>query len=66
MRADLIEYEEAYCRRQIALALPVDVLKQLRYRHALVARNFFQVVPEGFFEAHARLVSVNDDRAFDN
>src|SRR5262245_65977787 len=29
MRADLIEYEEAYCRRQIALALLVNVLKQL-------------------------------------
>jgi hypothetical protein len=66
MRADLIEYVEAYCRRQIALALLVDVLKQFRYRHALVVRNFSQVVPEGVFEAHACLVSVNYDRAFDN
>jgi hypothetical protein len=30
-------------------ALLVDVLKQFRSRHALVARNFFQVIPEGFF-----------------
>lgn len=66
MPADLIEYEEAYCRRQIALAPLVDGLKQFRYRHALIVRNFFQVVPEGVFEAHARLVPVNDDRAFDN
>jgi hypothetical protein len=66
MPADLIEYEEAYCRRQIALALLVDVLKQVRYRHALIVRNFFQVVPEGVFETYARLVAINHDGAFDD
>jgi hypothetical protein len=66
MPADLIEYEEAYCRRQIALALLVDVLKQFRYSDALIVRNFFQVVPEGVFETNARLVAINHNGAFDD
>jgi hypothetical protein len=29
-------------------------------------RDSFEVVPEGIFEAHARLVSINVDGAFDD
>lgn len=46
------------------LARPVDLLDHVRQRHSLKIRNFFQVVPKGIFEAHARLVSTKDDGAF--
>lgn len=44
----------------------VDVRNHLRRRRFLYERNLFQVIPEQIFEAHARLVSINDDRPFDD
>jgi hypothetical protein len=45
-------------------ACSIDLLDNLRQCRFLPVRYFFQVVPEGIFEAHARLVSANDDGAF--
>jgi len=54
-------------RRQIVLvARAVDLGDQFRQRHLLQMRNFFQVRPELIFKADAGLVSVNDDRTFDD
>ena len=48
------------------LARIVDLRDQLRRCHSVRMRDFFQAIPECIFEADARLVSVKDDRAFDD
>ncbi len=67
MCPDVVEYEQAYRRGQIALfARAVDLCNQLRHCCPLGLRDFLQAAPERAFEAHAGLVSVNDDGAFGN
>ena len=44
----------------------IDLRDHFRQRRSLRVRNFPEVVPEGIFEAHASLVSINDDGAFDD
>jgi hypothetical protein len=67
MRADLVEYEQAYRWREVA-CLPsfVDLRDHFRQLDLLHVRDFLQIAPEGIFEAHARFVSINDDGAFDD
>jgi hypothetical protein len=48
------------------LARPVDLPHHLRKCRSLKVRDFFQVVPKGIFEAHARLLPTDDDGAFDD
>ena len=38
----------------------IDLRDHFRQRRSLRVRNFPEVVPEGIFEAHASLVSIND------
>jgi len=67
MRPDVVEYEQADRRGQIALlARLVDLSDHHRQRCLLRLRNFLQAAPEGVFKAHAGLVSINDDGPFDN
>ena len=44
----------------------IDLRDHFRQLHSLHVCNFFQVIPERIFETHARLVSINHDRAFDD
>jgi hypothetical protein len=42
-------------------AFLVDVCDHFRRSCLLCARDFFQVAPEWIFEAHASLVTINND-----
>lgn len=48
------------------LARLVDLRDHLRQCHALGVRDLLQTAPECVFEADAGLVTINDDRAFDD
>ena len=66
-RPDVVEYEQADRRGQIALlARLVDLTDHHRQRCLLGLRDFLQATPEGIFKAHAGLVSINDDGTFDD
>ena len=66
-RPDVVEYEQADRRRQIALlARLVDLTDNHRQRCLLGLRDFLQATPEAIFKAHAGLVSINDDGTFDD
>ena len=67
MATHVFQHVQAECRREIALlACVVDLRDQVRHRRSLAMSDFFQLTPEGIFQADAGLVSTNDDGAFDN
>ena len=67
MRSDVVEYEEADRRGQIALlARLVDFTDHHRQWCLLSLRDFLEATPERIFKAHAGLVSINDDGTLDD
>ena len=64
---EVVEHEQANRGRQIALpAIAVDLVDQLRQRHAAQAGNLLHAVPECLLEADAGLVPGDDDRPLDD
>ena len=64
---EMVKNKQANRRGQIALfARTVDPSDQIRQRHLLGLRDFFQFSPEGIFKADTGLVSINDDGTFND
>lgn len=62
-----IEHEKPNGRRQVAVpALRTDHCNNCGQEHIAAPRDFLEPIPERIFETDARLVAINDDRAFDD
>src|SRR5262245_47463226 len=62
---EVVEHEQADRRRQISLlAVAVDFAHEFRQGHVPEPGNLLHAVPECLFEAHAGLVTRDNDRTF--
>src|SRR5580692_5688692 len=63
----MIEHEQPYRRRQIAVRSPgIDLGDQVRQRSIAADSDLLEALPEGILEADAGLVTGDDDRALDD